>query len=118
MESVGRFINIVLFFFLLWGPIASYFLARTVARRAHLLVVAPLLVGALTLGQFVVFCPVMWGGEGFGMLLPWWGLLWFGAAHANFFYEFAAVALVYFAAVAAYVVWQCQRNARPGQTVI
>lgn len=76
MESVGRFINIAFFFFVLWGPVASYFLARTVARNLYPRVSVPHLVGGLALCQLTLFCSIMWGGEGFGMLLPWWGLLW------------------------------------------
>ncbi len=116
MESLRLIINFAFFFFMFWGPIASILLARAVLRAFLAPVRIMLVVSILVFCQLVAFSPVMWGGEGFGMMIPWWGSLWFGVEDAHFYWEIAAVSFVYFVAVAVYLVRQRQRAARPTKT--
>lgn len=48
-------------------------------------------------GLSILFMPLMIGGDGFGLVVPWWAVVFFG--DLNFSATFSAIAVLYFTAI-------------------
>jgi len=77
----AQIVFITLFFYPLWGFALLLSMCSRMRPRGHL---GARIVGSLAVASLatLVFAPVMWGGEGFGMMLPWYLALLFGSKHA------------------------------------
>ncbi len=62
------------------------------------------IVGSMAVASLatLAFGPVMWGGEGFGMMLPWYLALLFGSDHAIASWQLVAFVFVLAFAITLY----------------
>lgn len=82
----------VMYFYPIWGLALLFLLCKALASFGPL--VFRILISAVVaaLATFI-FTPAMWGGEGFGMMVPWY-LGFLDKPHAIFSWQSAALVFI------------------------